>query len=60
MLKLMGQTRFPGGAGAGPDTDAGLLKITLKLAFPAARCRASEFLRRLDGGMETQSEGARL
>ena len=28
MLKLMGQTRFPGGARAGPDTDA-----TSELAF---------------------------
>jgi|MDSW01.2.fsa_nt_gb hypothetical protein len=53
MLKLMGQTRFPGGAGAGPDTDAGLLKITLKLASPAVRCPASDVFRRLDGGMET-------
>jgi hypothetical protein len=50
MLKLMGQTRFPGGAGAGPDTDA-----TSELASPA-----SDVLRRLDGGIETQSEGARL
>ena len=48
MLKLMGQTRFPGGAGAGPDTDA-----TSELASPAVRCPASDVFRRLDGGMET-------
>ena len=55
MLKLMGQTRFPGGAGEGPDTDA-----TSELASPAVRRPAADVLRRLDRAIETQSEGARL